>query len=429
MMSDGASGVPANGRVSSQTYLSRQPILDARQDLVGYELMLQSGGQGTVRHLPTEAAMLVCAAYAELGVRSALGRHKAFLRIDLEFLRDDALGALPADGVVIQLALDRAPDGKTLERCRSLRDQRYSLALADYRGLDERSSPLLALVDFIRIDAQDKDARQLLALAGPLTRLPLKLLAQGINDTEDFARCRASGFQLFQGHFFARPEIVSGRCLTASQATLIQLINLVARDEDSARIEESIKRDPALAVNLLSIVNSVAYGFSRRISSMQQAIHALGRRQLKRWLYLLLMTPAGKAPDASRTPLLQVAALRARMLETLVGHLQPGDTALAGQAFITGLMSMMPVALGLPMGEILEIIALEREIVAALQSCEGLLGKMLALIECFDAEDTGGCDRILAGFADAGLDRSLLNACLVNSLRWINADQENKPHD
>jgi EAL and modified HD-GYP domain-containing signal transduction protein len=416
-----------NDLASSEIYLSRQPILDLRQDLTGYELMLQDDGRQTASRLPENDAMFICAAYDELGVRSALGHHKAFLRIDPEFLLDDAIDALPSDGVVIQLTLEQEPDSKTLERCRALREQHYSLALADYRGLDELSSPLLALVNFIRIDTRGKDARQLTALADPLARLPLKLLAQGVDTPEDFTRC-CNSFHLFQGCFFTRRKIISGRRLTASQATLIQLINLVAGDADSTRIEESIKRDPALAFNLLSIVNSVAYGLPRRISSLHQAIHVLGRRQLKRWLYLLLMTPAGKAPDAEHTPLLQVAALRARMLEILLARLRPGDAELASQAFITGLMSMMPAALGLPMDEILALIALEQEITAALQFRQGLLGTMLALIECYDAEDAGGCDQILAGFADAGLDRTLLNACLIDSLRWINASEEAKPY-
>ena len=69
--------------------------------------------------------------------------------------------------------------------------------------------------------------------SGPLARLPLKLLAQGVETREDFGRCRDAGFQLFQGYHFARPEIVSGRRLTASQTTIIQLINLAARDADT----------------------------------------------------------------------------------------------------------------------------------------------------------------------------------------------------
>lgn len=410
-----------------ETYLSRQPILDGEQDLVGYELTLQPAvDSGAAVHSPATAALLICAAYAELGVRSALGRHKAFLRVDQDFLQDDAIEALPADGVVLQLTLDRAPDEKTLQRCRALRDRRYSLALADYTGLDEKSSPLLTMVDFIKIDSRGKDAKQLMELAGPLAHLPIRLLAQGVESRDDFVRCRDGGFELFEGYYFARPEIVSGRRLTTSQSTIIQLINLAARDADTVKIEDGIKHDPALAVNLLSIVNSVAYGFSRRISSLRQAINVLGRRQLQRWLQLLLMTPAGKAPDAGRTPLLQVAALRGRMLEVLVEHLRPRDAALAGQAFITGLMSMMPAALGLPMNEIFEQITLEQEIVAALQSYQGLLGKMLALIECYDAEDADGCDQILAGFLGTGLDRNMLNACLMDSLRWINGENDER---
>jgi EAL and modified HD-GYP domain-containing signal transduction protein len=402
--------------MSDKTYLDRQPILDPRQEVVGYELTLQAGREETAGH----SALLVCAASAELGVRIALGRRKAFLRVDSEFLHDDAIEALPANGVVLQLALDAAPGGETLERCRMLRERGYSLAFADYTGLDARSSPLLTLVDFIKIDVHGKDAQQLQALAGPLARLPLKLLAQRIETPEDFALGRDSGFQLFQGHFLARPEAVSRR-LTISRNVLLRLVDLAARDTDSARIEESIKHNPALAVNLLSIVDSSAHGFSRRIGSLSQALQVLGGRQLRRWLRLLLAAPDGTAPEADCAPLLQVAALRARMLEMLAARLRLGDPALADQAFITGLMSMMPAVLDRPMDELLELITLEREIVAALQSREGLLGEMLALIECYDGEDAEGCDRILAG---AGLDRNLLNTCLIESLRWIDAGEE-----
>ena len=111
-------------------------------------------------------------------------------------------------------------------------------------------------------------------------------------------------------------------------------------------------------------------------------------------------------------------------MKLLVGHLRPRDATLAGQAFITGIMSMMPAALGLPMDEIFEQIALEHEIIAALQSYQGILGKMLALIECYDAEDIHGCDEILAGFLGTGLDRHMLNTCLTDSLRWINGNNE-----
>lgn len=414
-----------NDSILNETYISRQPILDGNQELIGYELMLlpAKASLSPLSGGPSRAAMLICAAYAEFGIRSALGRHTAFLRIDGEFLHDDAIEALPPGNVVLLLVLDGPPDTKTLERCRALRERHYALALADYEGLDERSTPLLTMLDYVRIDTRGKDARTLIDLAGPLARLPLKLLAQGVETTEQLAICRQAGFHLFQGRHFANPEIVSGRRVAASQASIIHIINLAARDADNARIEDGIKREPALAVNLLSIVNSVGYGMARRISSLRQAITVLGRRQLQRWLQLLLMTPPGKAPDPSRIPLLQVASMRGRMMEILADRIRPRDSDFSGQAFITGIMSMMPVALGLPLKEIFEQIALEEEIVSALLSHEGILGRILELVEHYDAEDAEGCDRLLAEILGAGLDRNYLNTCLIESLRWVNSNE------
>ena len=415
-----------NESAINDTLLSRQPVLNLQQDLVGYAISLQIpvDNASSNAYTPSHAAALVCAAYAELGMRSALGNNKAFLGVDLDFLHDDAIEALPSEAVVLELFMDSAPDERTLERCRALRERRYSLALSNYTGLDDRSRPLLTLLDVIKIDISQYNDVVLSELAGPLARLPLKLLAKGVETKERMERCQKIGFQLFQGHYFARPEIVSGRLLSASQSSLIQLINLAGRDADTFKIEEGIKREPALAINLLRIVNSVGFGLSRHITSLRQAITMLGRRQLQRWLQLLLMTPAGKTADTSRSPLLQVAALRGRMMEVLIKSIRPGDSLLADQAFITGIMSMMPAALGLPMSEIFEQLALEQEVMQALESRTGNLGMTLALLECFDAEDAEGCDALLAQLPGSRINRGVLNTCLAESLRWVNDNSE-----
>ena len=72
----------------SPALLSRQPILDVKEELVGYELTLQATPAISAA---SRAAALVCAAYAELGIRSALGRNTAFLRVDQDFLHGEAI--------------------------------------------------------------------------------------------------------------------------------------------------------------------------------------------------------------------------------------------------------------------------------------------------------------------------------------------------
>ena len=405
---------PAEAASHDEALLRRQPILDRQSALFAYELTLQSPDARA------HAATLICTVYAELGIGSALGHSKSFLPVDTALLLDDAVEALPSDAVVLELNVEAVPDATVIERCRSLRERGYKLALDGYRGLDARSAPLLSLVDFVKIDIGGLDDMALYELAGPLARLPLKRLAKGVHTPRDMARCQTIGFQLFQGLFFARPETVSQRRLTASQANLIELINLAARDSDTFRIEDTIKRDPALSISLLRIVNSVAFGLTRPINSLRNAITMLGRRQLQRWLQLLLMAPPGTSPDVSRSPLLQLAALRGRLMEMLVELSGPPDNRYVDQAFITGIMSMMPAALALPMDEILAQITLDDDIRHALASRTGTLGRMLELVDAFDAEDGDACDALLAERGRPAINRAALNTCLVESLRWIN---------
>lgn len=406
-------------------FLFRQPILNRQQELAGYQLSFGSSAAMTAP--PAGAAAALCAAYSELGMQSALGHSCAFIGIDTEFLQQEAIELLPPAGVVLELLLDGAADRATLTRCQSLRARGYTLALPDYRGIDDRSRPLLPMVGVIKIDVDAADASQLRDLAGSLRKLPITLLAQGVGSSEQMEHCRSLGFELFQGRYFAQAEIVSGRRLSASQAALIQLVNLVGRDVETALIEDAFKHEPALTLNLLRVVNTVGCRGSRLaqpVTSLRHAITLFGRRQLQRWLSLLLLAPPGHAADPSRSPLLQVAALRGRMMELLIELGPPGNHRhLSELAFITGILSMMPVALGLPIEEILEQIAVERAVRNALCEHGGLLGNILALLESFDNDDAPGCDRLLSTLP-GHFDHQTLNTCLSIALRWLNGGSE-----
>jgi c-di-GMP-related signal transduction protein len=408
-----------------KAFLFRQPIVSRQQELAGYQLLLRSaeaGGDERQQNLTTAA---LCAAYLELGMQSALGNNCAYLGITPDFLQQEALELLPAAGVVLELLLDRPPDKTVQIRCRCLRDRGYVLALGDYRGIDDRSRPLLPMVDVIKIDARTTDQRTLANLAGSLRNLPIKLLAQGVDSRELLERCRNLGFALFQGRHFAQAEIVSGRRLSASQAALIRLINLVGRDVDVALIEDAFKHEPALTLNLLRVVNSVGHRgnrLSQPVTSLRHAINLFGRRHLQRWLSLLLLAPGSASSDPTQSPLLQVAALRGRMMELLIAVDPSGENGrLADLAFMTGILSMMPAALGLPIDEILGQIAVEDEVRAALCHHAGVLGGILALLERFDNDDASGCDELL-GQLPGHLDRQTLNTCLSVALRWLNGN-------
>ena len=80
-------------------------------------------------------------------------------------------------------------------------------------------------------------------------------------------------------------------------------------------------------------------------------------------------------------------------------------------------------SIGRPIDEILEQIAVEREVRSAVCRHDGLLGKLLALLERFDGDDAAGCDQLLSALP-GHFDRHTLNTCLSAALRWLNGASE-----
>jgi EAL and modified HD-GYP domain-containing signal transduction protein len=107
-------------------------------------------------------------------------------------------------------------------------------------------------------------------------------------------------FTLFQGYYFAKPTIISGKKLDHSQLSLMKLMGLLLADASTTEIEAALKPEPGLTVNLLRMTNSVGAGCTERITSLGHAITVLGRRQLQRWLQLLVLPPATRMAAAIR---------------------------------------------------------------------------------------------------------------------------------
>ncbi|MDP3037137.1 MAG: HDOD domain-containing protein, partial [Rhodocyclaceae bacterium] len=200
---------------------------------------------------------------------------------------------------------------------------------------------------------------------------------------------------------------------------LMRLLGLVLEDAETPTLEGVFKQEPGLALNLLRLTNSVATGVRVKITSLRHAITVLGRRQLQRWLQLLLYTnPTGDNHVVS--PLLQLAATRGRFLELLAGKLKSAALSRAHEfedhAFMTGIMSLMPVLMNVPLEEILKGIQVSSDVQVALEHRGGQLGSMLHLAEALEAEDGEICHLLTAQLP--GADHRMVNTCLTQALAW-----------
>jgi EAL and modified HD-GYP domain-containing signal transduction protein len=390
-------------------YIARQPILDREQQVAGYELLFRTGG-GPIRDGVFATASVAAKTFADPAFADALGPHRGFINVDAPFLQGDLVEFLPPRRTVLELLETTRFTPEVVARCRELKAQGYMLASDDYAGDRAAIAPALALLDIVKVDLPRLDGREPAAIA---RELPGKtLLAEKVETQADYLRFRDAGYALFQGYYFARPETVGKAAPDPGRFAALRLLALALDDqaEDSA-IEEEIKREPGLGIGVLRLVNSAAAGLSRPVSSLREALVFLGRRQLRLWLQLLVYLGT-KGGDPARQPLLQLAAVRGKVMEILARRMGRASE----RAFLAGLISLFHVAVGVPIGELMQRLHLDDELAAALTARSGEIGALLSLAEAMERADDAAVAQGLEPFP--ALAPEDLLAATETALRW-----------
>jgi len=410
------SAAPVQGSV----LLGRQPILDREQRIVAYELLFRSAGGGnaaTVECNFTATAEVVVRAFMELGLTNVLGDYQGYINVDEWFLTSDLVEMLPKDRVVLEILETVEFTPAIVARLRDLRQKGMRLALDDLSSVRADQVPIMDLIEVVKVDLLALDAGGLPVVLDHLQRWPVRLLAEKIDDRQQFERCHRQGFGLFQGYYFAKPTILVGRRVDPARTGVLRLVNLVAGDVEVGQLEQEFKQCPSMAYNLLRLVNSVAFGLPAKIVSLRHAITILGRRQLQRWLQLLLFTQrADGAPSGQ--PLLALAASRGKLMELMMDRIAPGNRGQADQAFMVGVLSLLDALFGVALSDLLVELNLTDAVRAALLRGEGLLGQMLDIVRAQEQNRFADLDARLAELPQLSL--SDFNQAQIQALGWAN---------
>jgi EAL and modified HD-GYP domain-containing signal transduction protein len=403
---------------SEEFFLARQPILGRDQKLVAFELLFRAAPEHEDAQLTDYAAATatVISHASQLGMEQVVGEQLAFVNVDEVVLKSDFVRFLPPDRVILEILETVQPNEEVLARVRELKELGFKFALDDVIGHSEQVSKLIDLVDVIKIDLKGVSREELACLAESLRGARQKLLAEKVETVEEFRLCMELGFEYFQGYYFARPAILSGKKISPSEMVVLRLLELIGSNADHAAIEAAVKRDALLSLNLLRLVNSRAAGPDRHIESVSQALTQLGRSQLQRWLQILLYSmPDGRVELTS--PLLQMATTRGRLLELMSQALRPGDVASAETAFTIGMMSLMDALLAIPMAGILQRVDVSFEVKAALLDHAGDYGAMLSVAEELEGKQ---CGRSLARALDRlGLSVKQIREIELAAFEWV----------
>lgn len=360
-------------------FLARQPILNRDQGITAYELLFRRATHGPADVADNMSATASVIAHAsELGLENVVGGTLAFVNVDDAMLMSDIVRFLPHDKIVLEILETVELTDALIARVAELAAAGYKFALDDVVTDSPELQKILPMITIIKVEITGMDGNALQNLANRFKPANVFLLAEKVETLEQFQTCLLAGFDYFQGYYFAKPVVLTGRKLDPSQMSVMQLLSLIVADADTVEIEKVIKQDASLGLTLMKLVNTPAFGAGKRVDSLNQALMMLGRQQLQYWLQILLYAEPHKGTNFV-SPLLVLATTRGKLMELIAAKLRPGNTGVANIAFTVGIMSLMDTLFGQPMALILERFSVAEDVSDALLYRRGIYGDLLTL--------------------------------------------------
>jgi EAL and modified HD-GYP domain-containing signal transduction protein len=281
------------------------------------------------------------------------------------------LDVMPPNRVMFAVAADALADQADCRHLAALQEEGYRILIDGAAPAGVTIPPTLRAVSRDCGDGIVPPPGSLPALFGPH-------LARGVHTAATLEQCVKAGFGWFSGDYPIDPAPCRDPDDGTSRKRLLSLLGLVAADASTGELEALLKQDPALSFQLLKLANCAAFARGTPITNFVQAISVMGRRQLQRWLQLLLY--ARQRADGLPNPLLPMAALRAAQMESLCKQ-GGGDRDAHDIAFMVGAFSLLDVLLSIPMNEIVPALNMAPATTVALLERSGPLGRMLKLVE------------------------------------------------
>lgn len=353
-----------NSPPESKICLARQPILNLDESIVAYEMLFRqlNSTEANVIDGTAATADVIMNVFNNIGLSNVIGDRKAFINFDQYLIQSDLINILPKDRVVIEVLEDVTVNEDLFNHLKSLVSAGYTLAIDDFIDNDS-TQQLFNLVEIMKIDISDYNEEQLKKYAMLGKQHNLTLLAERVETKQEFEMCKALGFELYQGYFFAKPEYIEKKAIPSNKLAIMEILNDITSDNSIDEIQRKINQDVSISYKLLRYINSAGLHRDVEICSIQDAISLIGIKPLYRWLTLFLFTNDSKEDNNKTSSLFSTALTRAFFLEYIA---QQTHKKIANNLFILGMFSYLDTLLSMPFSEILEEISISPEIKDAL---------------------------------------------------------------
>lgn len=394
------------------TFLARQPIFDSKQVVWAYEILYRSGSINTFDGIDGDQASIsvMFNTFQIFGIENVTNGKPVFINFTENLINAEMATLFPKELLVVEILENVAPKEEVIENCKNLKELGYRIALDDFVYSEEYDG-LIDLADIIKIDFLESSKEEIENISKILKGRDIILLAEKVETREEFEYAKKLGFTLFQGYFFSKPEIMKSKKLQSIKSTALQLVTEVNEKEiDFKKLDTIIARDLSITYNLLKIVNSSAFGFRYRIESIKHALVALGEKEIKRWIYLVILSDMGQdKPDE----LTRLSLIRARFAEIVA--IKTRFNKQSEEMFLLGLFSLLDVILNIPIEEVLENIKASDIIRQSLINGTGEVGTIYKMIIAYEK---GNWEEVIQFTEELKIDYKIVTASYMEALIW-----------
>lgn len=400
-----------------KTFFARQPILDPGQHLYGYELLFRSDPEAkTAGRTPQfdgdRATAIVPEALFNRGIDNVTGNKKAFVNFTEGLLQGNIAMQYPPEDLVVEVLETVKLNDDTYNALVLLKENGYQLALDDYvyRRGNER---FLDLVDIVKVEVNDttKVARNIGAVRSRVDPATTQILAEKVETREVFETARRLGCTLFQGYYFAYPDIVVDHTLGTLRANHLRLIAEVSKPNvDFGAISSIIKQDVGLSYKTLRLVNSAYFGLPQKIQNIHQAVVFLGTNELKKWVAFTALT---NITEGKPSELVTMSLIRGNFCETVAKNTR--RQADSESYFLAGMFSLLDVMMEVKLETALADLSLTAVTRAALLEEDNPGWYALQLIQAFEK---GQWERASHWCEQLGLHEETASEIYFRALSW-----------
>lgn len=362
-------------------FVGRQPILDGSHKIYGYELLFRGGLHQTTAEFDSACsatATVIRNAMMNIGLTELAGDAKVFINFPEEFFIEEEEPIFHHAQTVIEVLEDVRPTQEVIASIQGLKERGYTIALDDFI-FKKRLMPFIQMADIIKFDVENMNPEKLKPLFDKVKSITKAIiLAERVETKEMFDHCKAAGADLFQGYYFAKPEIVTGKQLGVGKVNLMQLlakiVDLTLHLDD---LEKVIERDVGLSLKILKMAGQYRTARMPNFSTLKEVLSLFGIKRVQSWASMMSMT----ALDDVIPEVFNLARLRAVFMRNVA---QSERLANIDSFYLVGLFSMLDVIIGQTLEQALSHLPISHEIKEGLLNGKGEYGRLLEITKSFE---------------------------------------------